>query len=478
MPTRVTHLHRPATDDRLTEALAALRTEHEVPTEFPEAVLAEAEAATPPEPGLDLTEIPFVTLDPAPSKDLDQAFHLERSGSGYTVRYAIADIAGFVTPGGALDTEARSRGQTLYLPDGSVPLHPRILSEDRASLVAGTPRSAYVWTMEVDAAGIVGEYRVERAMIRSRAKLDYESAQADINRGVGDGPLALLPEIGRLRVARERDRGGASLTMPDEEIVRANGTYDIVLRDPLEVEEWNAQLSLLTGMCAGRMMRDAGVGILRTMPRPDAEQLARFRSRVADLGTPWSEEISYGDYLRRLDRTAPYAPAVLHAATSLFRGAGYTVLDAASRDLAPEALEQAAIASPYAHVTAPIRRLVDRWGLVVCEALSAGREVPGWVHESIGDLPGLMQASGSRAGQLGAAALDRVEAALLTDRPGETFEAIVLEARETSARVQVADPPVTATCDALGLVSGERIHVRVTHTDIAQGTVELALART
>ena len=77
-----------------------------------------------------------MTLDPLESRDLDQAFHIEPAGDGgFILRYAIADVPGFVAPGGALDAEARRRGQTLYLPDGSVPLHPRELSEDRASLL-------------------------------------------------------------------------------------------------------------------------------------------------------------------------------------------------------------------------------------------------------------------------------------------------------------------------------------------------------
>ena len=98
--------------DRLREAL-------DVPVSFPADVLAEADrAATSPRvPDLDLTGVEFVTIDPEGSMDLDQALHLERSGRGYVVRYAIADVAAWVPPGGAIDAEARRRGQTLYAPD-------------------------------------------------------------------------------------------------------------------------------------------------------------------------------------------------------------------------------------------------------------------------------------------------------------------------------------------------------------------------
>lgn len=475
MPTRMTHLPDPPHQGRLTAALQSLREEFDLPSGFPDEVHAEARTVTAPAPDRDFTDLPFVTLDPPGSRDLDQAFHLARSGSGFTVRYAIADIPGLVATDTPLDLEAKRRGQTLYLPDGIIPLHPPVLSEDRASLLPGATRTAYVWTIELDSDGVTREVHVERALIRSRAQLDYVSAQADIEEGRADGPLALLPVIGRLRIDQERARGGANLMMPDEEIIRSEKGYEITLRHPLPIEDWNAQLSLLTGMCAGNLMLDAGVGILRTMPQPSTDQLAHFRAQVTDLGVPWSQAVSYGEYLRTLDRSAPYAPAVLHAATALFRGADYTVLgDASTRTLPPEAFTQAAIAAPYAHVTAPIRRLVDRWGLIVCEALCQNRPIPERIAQTLSELPALMRASSSRAGQLGAAALDRVEAALLADRIGAEYEAIVVDAREQSARVQIADPPITATCIGSGFVAGEHVRVRVEVADIATGTIELA----
>ena len=103
-----------------------------------------------PPPESDRRDLEFVTIDPAGSLDLDQALHLERHHHGYLVHYAIADVPGFVRPAGAVDREARERGQTLYAADGRVPLHPAVLSEDRASLLPGVDRSAFVWTFELD----------------------------------------------------------------------------------------------------------------------------------------------------------------------------------------------------------------------------------------------------------------------------------------------------------------------------------------
>ncbi|MBN9613007.1 MAG: RNB domain-containing ribonuclease [Actinobacteria bacterium] len=479
MPTRHARITPQSSHGQLAAALAALREQFSVNASFPAEALAEAETATSPRVELDLRDVPFVTLDPPGSRDLDQAFHLERAtgrgGAAYIVRYAIADVPGVVRPGGALDAEVRTRGQTLYLPDGSVPLHPPILSEGRASLLAGEDRTAYVWTVSLDETGAQLDARVERAVIRSRAQLDYPSAQITIEQGEAEGALALLAEVGRLRIEQERLRGGASLNMPDEEIVRDPSGYRIVRRFPLPVEEWNAQLSLLTGMVAGSMMIDGGIGILRTMPAPEATALHEFRARVAALGLPWAEGMPYGEYLRRAPRNTAQGAAVLHAASGLFRGADYTPFTGR----APEQAEQAAIAAPYAHVTAPLRRLVDRWGLVICAALCADHPVPAWVLESLDELPVLMRASSARAGQLDSAALDRVEAALLRDRVGETFDAVVLEVRGERARVQITEPPVTAQCrlpEDTAYGAGTAIRVRVVRAEIATGTIELATA--
>lgn len=426
---------------------------------------------TPSVPDLDLREVPFVTLDPAGSRDLDQALHLERAGTGYQVRYAIADVPHFVLPGSALDAEARQRGQTLYLADGKVPLHPEVLSENRASLLADQDRPALVWTFALDEAGSVSDFRLQRALVRSRAQLDYVSAQRSVDAGE-EGPLALLREIGELRMNQEQQRGGASLNLPDDEVVQHDdGTYGIERRHPLAVEEWNAQLSLMTGMAAAELMIDAKVGVLRTMPQPDERAFERFRRQSEALGRPWTSG-RYGDYLRSLDRADPLTLPVLEAAASLFRGAGYVTFDGRvpSGDIA-----QAAIGAPYAHATAPLRRLVDRWSLTICLAASEGREVPDWARESLPGLPELMQQSAQRASALNSATLDRVEAALLTPLVGSTIEASVIETRgEARAAVQIADPAVTASATVpAGVSPGQTVSLRVISVDIAQGQVVL-----
>ena len=103
------------------------------PPEVEQAAARAAAAARLPE--LDRTDIPFVTIDQPGARDLDKALHIERDGEGYLVHYAIADVAAFVAPGDPVDLEANKRGETLYAADAKIPLHPKVLSEDAASLL-------------------------------------------------------------------------------------------------------------------------------------------------------------------------------------------------------------------------------------------------------------------------------------------------------------------------------------------------------
>ena len=114
----------------LRDGVAAIQAEMEVSPDFPpEVEEAAAQAAAAPRlPDLDRTDIPFVTIDPASSMDLDQALHIERDGAGYVFRYDIADLAAFITPGDTFDAVANRRGETLYGADSNVPMHPKVIS--------------------------------------------------------------------------------------------------------------------------------------------------------------------------------------------------------------------------------------------------------------------------------------------------------------------------------------------------------------
>ena len=434
---------------------------------------AEAVAARPPElPTDDQTDLPFFTIDPVGSMDLDQAIHLERDGEGHRVRYAIADVPTFVALGGALDRETRERGQTVYCPDVRVPLHPEVLSEGAASLLPGVVRPAFVWDLRLDGTGELTSARVGRALVRSVERLDYVAVQASIDAGGDDERFAMLREVGERRIALERVRGGASLPMPEQQVREGqDGGFVLEFRPPVAAEEWNAQISLLTGMAAATMMIEAGVGVLRTMPAPTDAVIARFRRAARAMHATWPDGQSYGDFVRSLDRTDPRHLALIHEATTLFRGAGYTAFDG---DV-PDEREHGAVAAPYAHVTAPLRRLVDRFGLLVCEAVSRGAEVPDGVRAALPDLPDLMRASDQRARAAERACADATEAAVLNGKVGQVFDAVVVDRGESTLEVQLVDLPVLTRLAGPRSELGAPVRVRVVRADVATGTLELAL---
>lgn len=143
----------------------------------------------------------------------------------------------------------------------------------------------------------------------------------------------------------------------------------------------------------------------------------------------------------------------------------------------PEATVHAAVADQYAHVTAPLRRLVDRFGLVVCAALCQDAEVPGWVRETLPQLPELMAASDRRAGALERACTDAVEAAVLAHRVGETFEAVVVDLKDKGpgGSVQLLEPPVLAPVKG-DVRLGATLRVRLTTADVEQRRVQFVPA--
>ena len=139
--------------------------------------------------------------------------------------------------------------------------------------------------------------------------------------------LALLAVLGPWREQREADRGGASLQIPEQEIVEepagdGDPGWRLVFRAPLPVEGWNAQISLLTGMAAAHIMLYGEVGVLRTMPPADPGALRRLRQTAKALGISWPADLDYPDFLRSLDPHRPRDAAMLNACTALFRGAG------------------------------------------------------------------------------------------------------------------------------------------------------------
>jgi exoribonuclease R len=468
-----------ATDaDVVREGLVRIRQEHHLPDGFDPSVLVEAaEVARRWESDgvarSDRRDLPLVTIDPPGSRDLDQALHIERRASGYRVHYAIADVAAFVTPGGAVDAEAWVRGVTIYVPDGRVLLHPPELSEGAGSLLPSVDRPALLWEIDLDSDGTATRTSVTRAVVRSRSQLDYAGVQAQIDGGGAPEGLQLLAEVGRLRHEQEVGRGGVSLDLPSQRVVDDEDGFHLELEPRLQAMAWNAQISLLTGTEAARLMVAGGIGVLRTLPAAPKQTIQAIRRTALALGIPWPKDATYADVVRALDPSVPSEAAMLTQAAHALRGAGYAGF---TDGQLPELTTHAAVAAPYAHVTAPLRRLVDRYAGEVAVALCAGVTVAEPIAAALAALPEAMAAARNRESAVDRDVLDLVEACVLVPHIGRTVAAVVTDVDERGALVVLRDPPVVTRTRITGLELGAEIDLRVVSADPVARRVELALA--
>lgn len=470
-------------------AFTRARAELEVRTGFPDAVQQAAEEAARrrvdvgTEGRVDLTGVPFVTIDPPGSRDLDQALHLERAADGLRLRYAIADVGFFVDRGGVVEAEAWRRGVTFYAPDEKQSLYPPALSEDAASLLADETRPAIVFTLEVDSAGALRTTTTEPAVIRSRRQLTYTEVRDHV---LGGGRLfagepwaevlMLLKEFGELRKAVETARGGVSLPLVSQHVQRdaaARLGYVLEYEEPNAAEDWNEQVSLLAGHAAALLMLEAGVGMLRVQPPADAESVEVFRTAAAALGFSWPAEQSYAAFIHAAEAAHPESTTLFWQARRLMRGADYVVFQGE----APALALHSSLAMPYAHVTAPLRRLGDRYVLDLLVTLAAGGRPTEAEMATLGELPPLMDEAERRAGKLERRAVDIAEAWTLRERVGESFPAVVLGTRDRWTDVQMGGHPVLASlrlpADAAPLAPGAAVRVRLDAVDVEEGRLEL-----
>ncbi|QHE69035.1 3'-to-5' exoribonuclease RNase R [Rhodococcus sp. WAY2] len=451
----------------------AVREEFNLPHGYPPEAVAEAVRATDrcSAEREDRTDLPLVTIDPPESMDLDQALHLERTADGFVLHYAIADVGAVVEPGGALEVESRKRGQTFYLPDGKVPLHPKELSEGSASLLPDQIRPAALWRIELDEQAAPVSWTVSRATVRSVARLDYAGVQADSDAGRLHPSITSLPEFGRLRAAAAVARGAIELRLPEQDVVPDGEGWRIDLAPRTEADDWNAEVSLLTGMCAAAMMIDARIGLLRTLPPAGPDAVAALRRTAAALGIEWPRDVGVGEMLAGLDPNSAPTLVLMTEAPSLLRGADYAAFDGS----VPELTVHAAIGAPYAHVTAPLRRLSDRYSTEVCLAIASGAAVPTWVRGALGSMPEIMGGSDTLAGKVERACIDLAEATVLADRVGDVFDATVLRSRNGKRTADVFVPSVSVMGKCVGdPAEGEQVKIRLVAADVHKRSVEFS----
>jgi len=411
----------------------------------------------------DLRDIPFVTIDPVGSKDLDQAVYITRKGEDLEVWYAIADVGAFVRPGMGLYDEALKRGQTIYLPDAPARLYPPELSEGSASLLSEVDRPAVCWHMLVDATGEVRSTELSRATIRSRAQLDYSNAHHP--------SIDLLPQLGEARRASSLRRKAVNLSLPDTRVHKLDdGQYELVLEPRNQAMDDNSEVSLMTGMVAGTMMADNGHGYLRTLRPAPPEALEAFATEVENLGLHFDPSSEVGVFLASVDPTTVTGMAVHKEASKLLRGADYLFLDA------DEPVVHAGVGGMYSHVTAPLRRLVDRYATEYCLAQAEGREPESWACDDAEAVIDTMRRTSQLANTVDNACIRLTEATVLQPWVGTTFEALVLKANEekNTAKIMLFQPPIIST-DLVGTPpEGEKAEVTLVTADPSERAITFA----
>lgn len=454
---------------QLADGLAAIAAQHQLPAAFPadvEAAAAEA-ARRPAQPGpgrRDARDLPMVTLDPEGATDLDQAFALSSDGDAVVLHYAIADVGFFVDRGGVIEAEAWKRGATIYLPTTKVPQYPTVLSQGAASLLPDQDRPCVLLTVAVAPDGTPTLRAAEHAVVRSRAQLAYETA-------AGGQLPALLTELARRVTAAEDARGASRIEFPDQEIVRdptAPGGLTVHLRPRVASEDQNADLSLAANLAVAARMLAAHTGLYRVMAEPDDRAMRMLRHTAHALGVEWPA----GATLRqvRIDASDPCHAAFLMAVRRAGGGASYAPY---TEGVAPW---HSAIAATYAHATAPLRRLADRYVLDLVCTLHAGGTPSADDGAMFAALPPVMERAGTVQSKVDREAVDLVEAVTLQGRVGEVFDATVTDVDgEGVARIQLTTPAVRFRQRVPDAEPGAHLRVRLDAADPAARQVRFSV---
>jgi len=450
----------------LADGLQAIRTQFQLPDAFSSEVEAEAAAAAQKQVAehVDRTAIPFVTLDPTSSTDLDQAFAIERSAGDLILRYAIADVAWFVAEGSAVDREAWARGETIYMPDEKVSLYPPVLSEGAASLLPDADKTAILFIVRIDADGAARLDGVERAIIRSRAKLGYATVRPE------DLP-ADFAELSRRIEAAEQARGASRVDPPQQQVVRAeDGSFALEFRAVSAAEQSNAALSLAANLAIADALYQHGTGLFRVMPEPDDRAVRRLRHSAEALGVDWPKTMPLQERERNLDPNDPKQAAFMLAIRRAGVHASYEPFHQGQRPW------HSAMRATYVHATAPLRRLADRFVCEAALAIANGRAVPDSVGSAFERLPDVMNRADARAGQVDAAVLELAESVVLSGQEGETFDGTVTDIDERGARIQIAQPAIVTRIATNGLAIGAAVRLRLDEADPARRLSRFSLA--
>ncbi|WP_299651189.1 ribonuclease R [uncultured Tateyamaria sp.] len=363
--------------------------EHGIPDAFPDAVIAEADAKKPV--GLkgreDLRDMPLITIDPSDARDHDDACYAHadddpKNDGGHVIWVAIADVAAYVTPGSALDREAKKRGNSTYFPDRVVPMLPDRLSGDLCSLHEGVPRACIAVRMQIDAHGEKIGHSFHRGLMRSPASLHYEEVQAAIDGHPNDRTSALLEPVlkplyaayAALVEARKR-RQPLELDLPERQIVLDDdGTVrSVSFKDRLDAHRLIEEFMVLANVAAAETLIAKQTPLLfrdHEEPSPDKLDSLRETAHAAGLTLAKGQVLKTMHLNRLLAQAADTEDAELINISTLrsMTQAYYSPQNFGHFGLALRS---------YAHFTSPIRRYAD---LIVHRALITAH---GWGKDGL-----------------------------------------------------------------------------------------------
>ena len=352
--------------------------QHGIPDVFPEEALAEAEAAQPValEGREDLRDVPLITIDPSDARDHDDAVAAlpdpdPKNEGGHILWVAIADVAHYVRPGGAIDAEARRRGNSTYFPDRVVPMLPEALSGDLCSLHEGVERPCIALRVVLAADGSKKSHRFLRGLMRSPASLTYGAAQAaaDGRPDAATEPLAapviapLWAAYRALHAARER-RQPLDLDLPERRIVlsETGKVTSVAFRERLEAHRLIEEFMILANVAAAETLEAKKSPLIYRVHEEPAEDRLEALRQVADSA---GLVLAKGQVLKTRHLNALLDGAAGTDASELIN---LSVLRSMMQAYyAPQNFGHFGLALPrYAHFTSPIRRYAD---LIVHRAL-------------------------------------------------------------------------------------------------------------
>lgn len=413
----------------------------------------------------DWTRLQFATLDPKASTDLDQAFAIERSGADLLLHYAIADVGWFMASAKLLDAEAWKRGTTIYMPDKKASLYPDALSEGAASLLPNVERPSVLFTVRIDPNGHASLEGAVRAIIRSAAKLAYETVKPE------ELP-ADFAELSRRIEEAEDDRGAMRVDTPQQELVSDDsGRFRLEFRPQLQSEIQNSAMSLAANLAIADALLAHRTGLFRVMPEPDRSAVSRLRHSAKALDLDWPPNATLRQFEASLRTGNPRHAAMQTAIRRASPRASYAPYQ---QDVIPW---HSAMGASYAHATAPLRRLADRYVVEAALAIANGKTVSDELGLSFQRLPPVMARAEEKSAQIERAVLDLAEAVMLEGQEGSRFEAVVTDVDERGARIQLSSPAVVARIDAGGALPGDVVAVELVSVEVARRHVAFALAR-